>query len=121
MADRLPLSSLLSFALGAFTIEFDNEAEHRLPHRTTNHGLTAGSAAGPWLVSMVMWFNCMRFVPEEGIAVRELERPARTRTNWDGMQGWGYIYLAPDPADSRPKPPQAAPGGACDGEGCLPV
>src|SRR5580658_808460 len=40
MADCLPLSALLSQALVAFTIEFDNEFEHQAPHRTTNHGLT---------------------------------------------------------------------------------
>ena len=33
-ADR-PLCTLLSQLLVAFTIEFDNEAEHRIPHRTT--------------------------------------------------------------------------------------
>ena len=47
----LPLSALLSQALVAFTIEFDNEAERRMPHRTTNHGSTA--FPGPWLVSLV--------------------------------------------------------------------
>ena len=35
---RLPLSALLSQALVGYTIEFDNEAEHRLPHRTHDHG-----------------------------------------------------------------------------------
>jgi DNA-binding MarR family transcriptional regulator len=112
MARHLPLPTLLSFALVAFTIEFDNEAEHRLPHRTTNHnpnhGSSPGSAAGPWLVSMAMFFNCMRWVPEQGIAVRELERLARTGTNWHGMQRWGYVYLEPSPDDNRPKPPQSA-------------
>jgi methyltransferase (TIGR00027 family) len=34
-ASRLPLSALLSQALVAFTIEVDNECEHRIPHRTT--------------------------------------------------------------------------------------
>ena len=34
-ADDLPLPTLLSRLLIAFTIEFDNEAEHRLEHRTT--------------------------------------------------------------------------------------
>src|SRR5690348_6903370 len=60
----LPLSALLSQALVAFTIEFDNEAEHRLPHRTTSHG-TSGpgdGAAKLWLVSLAMWENCMRYV-----------------------------------------------------------
>jgi len=106
VTSRLPLSSLLSFALVAFTIEFDNEAEHRLPHRTTRHG--SGTASGPWLISMAMWLNCLRFVPEQGIVVRELERAARTRTNWDGMRRWGYVYFEPDPADIRPKPPHSA-------------
>src|SRR5579862_4464294 len=80
MDERLPLPSLLSQALVAFTIEFDNEAERTLPHRTTRHGSTSGLARGPWLVSQVMWSNCMRFVSEEGITVRELERVARTKT-----------------------------------------
>ncbi len=106
MATRPPLAALLSFALVAFTIEFDNEAEHRLPHRTTDFG--SSSAMGVWLGSMVLWFNCMRWVPEEGIAVREVERRARTVTNWDGMRRWGYIFFAPDPNDNRPKPPHSA-------------
>jgi predicted transcriptional regulator len=108
MATRPPLSSLLSFALVAFTIEFDNESDHRLPHRTTKYGPSAGASGGPWLVSMVMWFNCMRFVTQEGIAAREVERLARTRTNWDGMRRWGYVFFELDPADKRPKPPQSA-------------
>jgi hypothetical protein len=41
--DHLPLPALLSQALVAFTIEFDNEFERQVPHRTTNHGATAGA------------------------------------------------------------------------------
>jgi hypothetical protein len=41
MDEGLPLSALLSRALVAFTMEIDNEAEHRMPHRTTDHGSTA--------------------------------------------------------------------------------
>ncbi len=108
MVTRPPLSALLSFALVAFTIEFDNESDHRLPHRTTKYGPSAASIPGPWLVSMVMWFNCMRFITEEGVAIREVERLARTRTNWDGMRRWGYVFFEPDPADSRPRPPLSA-------------
>jgi hypothetical protein len=55
MDEGLPLPSLLSHALVAFTIEFDNEFEHQVPHRTTNHGSTPDSRHAPWLVSMVMW------------------------------------------------------------------
>ena len=64
-------------ALVAFTIEFDNEAEHRIPHRTTNFG-AASHGDGAWLVSMVMWENCMRFVTEEPITVGDLLRLTRT-------------------------------------------
>jgi DNA-binding MarR family transcriptional regulator len=105
---RLPLSTLLSQVLVAFTIEFDNEFERLMPHRTTNPSSTRGSRQGPWLVSMVMWWNCMRFVGEEGIQVRELEHRARTKTNLSGMERWGYIVVAPDPADRGPKPPRSA-------------
>ncbi len=105
-AAGLPLSTLLSHALVAFTIEFDNEFERQMPHRTTR-GSTAGSRQGPWLVSLAMYSNCMRFVSDEGITARELERMAHTSTNWHGMQRWGYITVQPDPADRRPKPPRS--------------
>jgi hypothetical protein len=101
---RLPLPTLLSHALVAFTIEFDNEAEHRMPHRTTDHGPTPGSLHAPWLVSLVMWANCMQFVGEKGVTVRELHRLARTKTNLNGMERWGYVVVKPDPADQRPQP-----------------
>jgi methyltransferase (TIGR00027 family) len=88
----LSLSALLSQALVAFTIEFDNEAEHRLPHRTTNFGASE-HGDGPWLVSLAMWETCMRFVGDEPITVAELEALARTPTNLDGMRRWRYITI----------------------------
>lgn len=103
-----PLPTLLSEVLVAFTIEFDNEAEHRMPHSTAARGRTPGALYAPWLTSMVMWFNCMRFVGGEGVTVRELERLARTGTNLNGMERWGYVRVAPDPAHRRPKPPRSA-------------
>ncbi|HLY55020.1 MAG TPA: MarR family winged helix-turn-helix transcriptional regulator [Stellaceae bacterium] len=101
-----PLPTLLSWALVAFTIELDNEFEHRMPHRTARHGATGGAARAPWLVSFGMWMTCMRFVGEDGITVRELERAARARTNFAGMQRWGYISLDPDPSKGRSKQPR---------------
>ena len=90
----LPLSALLSQALVAFTIEFDNEAEHRLPHRTTSHGaFVHGHGDATWLVSMAMWENCMRYVTGDPITVADLEARARTPTNLDGMRRWGYITI----------------------------
>lgn len=102
MADGLPLPTLLSQAFVAFTIECDNEFEHQFPHRTTN----GPASGGPWLVSMAMWFNCMRFLGEDPITAAELERRARTPTNLAGMQRWRYIDVEPAPDEVRPKPPQ---------------
>src|SRR5215813_6014511 len=107
---RLPLSALLSQVLVAFTIECDNEFERQMPHRTSNYGSTAGRGTGPWLVSMAMWRTCMRFVGEDGVAVAELTRRARTGTNLPGMLRWGYISVEPDPAD--PGPHRRAPTGS---------
>ena len=78
-------SALLSQALVALTIELDNEAEHRLPHRTTHYG-SAGQGDGPWLVSLAMFENCLRFVTDQPMTVHELETLARTGTNLDGMR-----------------------------------
>ena len=104
---EIPLFARLSQAVVAFTIEFDNEFEHRMPHRTTNLGVSAGGR-GPWLVSLVMWSNCMRFVGEDGVTVGELERLARTKTNLNGMQRWGYVSVAPTADERRAKPPPSS-------------
>ena len=85
---RLLLSGLLSQVLVAFTIECDNEFERQMPHRTSNYGSTAGRGAGPWLVSVAMWWTCMRFVGADGITVAELTRRARTDTDLPGMLRW---------------------------------
>jgi DNA-binding MarR family transcriptional regulator len=101
MDGRLPLPTLLSHALVAFTIEFDNEFEHQVPHRTTNHGSTTRSHPVPWLVSMVMWSNFMRFVDEEGTTVGELQHrlrmPTKNMRTWLTRLGewWGYIVVKP--------------------------
>lgn len=108
MNASIPLPTLLSHALVAFTIEFDNEAEGQIIHRTTKHGASPGSRQGPWLVSLVMWANCMQFIDKKGVSVRELESRARTKTNLAGMERWGYIVVEPYPADPRPKPPRSA-------------
>ena len=99
----LPLSALLSQALVAFTIEADNEAEHRMPHRTTSDGASPGAPPGaPWNTSLLMWANCLRQLPDEGITVAQLLGRARTGTNLDGMRRWGYVMFTPEAG--RPKP-----------------
>jgi methyltransferase (TIGR00027 family) len=113
---RLPLSALLSQALVAFTIEADNEAEHRLPHRTQDYGRSPGAAAdAPWQTSLAMWANCLRHVPDDGITVAGMRAAARTGTNLDGMRRWRYVTYTPDPGRGK-RPRQDAivrltPGG----------
>ena len=104
MQDRVLLSTLLSQALVAFTIELDNEADHRLSHKTT---LGGGNPHDVWMTSAAMYLNCMRWLPEDGLPLRELERRARTPTNIDGMRRWGYVTLVP---------PAATPGGKRPGK-----
>jgi DNA-binding MarR family transcriptional regulator len=106
IATHLPLTALLSQVLVAFTIEFDNEFERRMPHRTTKYGSTSDSRLAPWHASQVMWCNCMQFVSEEGVTVGELQRLARTETNLAGMQRWGYIVIEPAPTGNPAKRPR---------------
>lgn len=107
MDGRTPLPTLLSQTLVTYIIELDNEFEHRMPHRTTDHGRSPGASRGPWLASVAMWSTCMRFVGEEGLRVRDRAKVARTRTNLAGLRRWGYITLERDPADWRVTPPEA--------------
>ena len=58
--------TLLSQVLVAFTIEFDNEFERQMPHRTTIMVQRRPRAAVHGLVSLVMWSNCMQFIDEHG-------------------------------------------------------
>jgi hypothetical protein len=106
MTAPLPLPTLLSQVLVAYTIEFDNEFERLMPHKTSTSRSPHAPRDAPWLVSLVMWSNFMRCVGEHGITVGELQRLARVaKPSLAGMQRWGYVVVAPDPADRRPKPP----------------
>jgi methyltransferase (TIGR00027 family) len=104
------LPTLLSQALVAFTIEFDNEFEHQMPHRTTR-GPAAGRG-GPYLLSAAQWWNFLRLVTEAGIPVAELaagaslSRDAVTAQLTRMSDWWGYVSAAPDPDDERAKPPR---------------
>jgi hypothetical protein len=103
-AASLPLPTLLSQALVAFTIEFDNASEQGIQHRITRD-LAAERRRGVWLTSQVMWANFMRFVDPDGTPLGELAEAARM-TNLHGLERWGYITVAPDPAEPRPRRPR---------------
>ncbi len=112
--ERLPLPALLSAAWVAFVIEFDNEFEQRMPHRTTRYGATPGHDDAPWLVSMAMWMHCMRHVPPDGITAAVLARRAQlsargARTILTRMgRRWGYLRVRPDTGAGAAEPPPEA-------------
>jgi hypothetical protein len=87
--DSLP--AMMSRLLVAYTIEFDNEVERRLPHRTTR-GPAAG-ARGPWLISQPFWVNFLRLVAGRPRPVQEL--PSHL-VNLAGLERWGHIAVGPD-------------------------
>ncbi len=102
---KLPLFTLLSFSLVAFTIESDNAFEERMEHRTSDYGGVRRREGGVWLTSLAMYLNCLKHIGDEGVRAGELERLARTHANLRGMERWGYVTIAPDPADTRAKIP----------------
>lgn len=90
-----PLSTLLSQALVAYTIEVDNEFEHRFAQ--------AGGRAR--VVSVVMWSNFLRFV-RDGITVGELPGAAglpksRVLSTLGGMERWGYVAVGTGSSSKR--------------------
>jgi DNA-binding MarR family transcriptional regulator len=93
-SQSLPLPTLLSHLLVAYVVELDNEFERRVPHRREGLVPTAENRGAPRLVSVAMWATCLRYVPDDGITVAELEALARTDTNLDGVRRWGYVTIA---------------------------
>jgi hypothetical protein len=97
-SDQATDPSLLSFALAAYIIEYDNEFEHRMGQAMA---ASTGSARR-YAASMVMWANLMRFVRQEGITVAELESVGCPEPSaLSGLTRWGYILAAPDPKRIR--------------------
>ena len=96
---RLDLSALLSQALVAFTVEFDNEFEWRM-----NSAGYRGAA-----LSMVVWNNLVRFLTEGAQSVRELAHhalapEAQVRFQLGCLERWGLIALQADSTDGSPAP-----------------
>jgi DNA-binding MarR family transcriptional regulator len=83
-----PLSTPLSHALVAFTIELDNEFERRFAEAGV------GRRFG---ISLVMWSNFLRFVGD-GVSVGELPAAAglpkaRVHSMLGGMERWRYVFV----------------------------
>jgi hypothetical protein len=93
---------LLSQLLVAFTVEFDNEFERRM-------GEAGHAGAG---LSLVVWTNLMRFLPEGALSVRDLATKALTpekvmKFELGCLERWGFVVLKPDSTDDRPVPTRA--------------
>jgi hypothetical protein len=93
-----PLSTPLSQLLIAFTIEYDNEFDHRLVEADVGRRLP---------ISLVMWSNFMRFVGD-GITVGELPEAAgipkaRTLSTLGGMERWRYVFVSAKPTGAAPR------------------
>ena len=102
----LPLSTLLSQALVAFTIETDHLFESRMPHRTTESRKRGEPIEGPWLISMPFWANGLKHVDAEGMTVgslvdRALIADRYLQGNNPGLVRWGYLRLLPGAASSK--------------------
>jgi hypothetical protein len=92
---NVPLNTLLSHALVAYTIEFDNEWERQL---------LESKRPRVFLLSLVMWANYLRFLPPEGLAADELESLAQHQVDLNGLTRWRYVTVAPDPAATSKVP-----------------
>jgi DNA-binding MarR family transcriptional regulator len=95
---RAPLSTPLSQVLIAFTIELDNEFEHRFAEAGVGRRFGA---------SVVMWSNFLRFVGD-GVAVGELVTAAglpkpRVLSMLGGMERWRYVFVTPEPDGGAPE------------------
>lgn len=102
----LPLPTLLSQALVAFTIEADYEFEQQMPHVTTEKRKVGAFSPGPWLISMPFWSMCLRHVPEAGTTVGEVLHQGFLGDSFllgtnPGMVRWGYLRLEPGDATSK--------------------
>lgn len=90
----------------AFTIELDNEAEHRLGH-WTNEDDDAARVHSPWLVSYPLWANVLRYVDPDGTTVAQLRAQARTeRSLLGGLRRWGYVRLTLPAGAALKNPPE---------------
>jgi DNA-binding MarR family transcriptional regulator len=97
----------LSQALVAHTIELDNEAEHRLPHRTTRPDNRDAPRGAPWLVSFALWANVLQYIDGDTVTVAELRTRARTdQLLLGGLRRWGYVTLTPPAGRPLRSPPQ---------------
>src|SRR5262245_41660030 len=91
MADRPPVTTLLSWAWIAMAIEVDDLVEASAPP----------SIARRFRISVAMWSNGLRLIDPGGITLDVLQRRARSGCNVPGLERWGWVTIGgpSDPAD----------------------
>src|SRR5687768_4491939 len=99
MAERKPVSALLSQMLVAYTVEFDNAFEERMSQR----GYTEREH-----LSLVLWATLFRFLTVGGTSVADLASTAgwakeRIVHVLGCLERWGYATLRPGPGDPSPR------------------
>jgi DNA-binding MarR family transcriptional regulator len=100
---QLPLSTLLSQVLVAYTVEFDNLSELALPHHTTDAHEPHPDT--PWLVSYFCWANVLQYVGPDGLTVAALRERARTtHLLLEGLRRWRYLRVIPAEGQALTKP-----------------
>ena len=109
---RLPLPTLLSQPLVAYTIEIDHAFETRMPHRTAETRHSGEPRTGPLLTSYTMWANFLRYVGDGGRSLSDVREAACITSKTlhvvtNGMERWGYITLGPGKGEARPVSPTA--------------
>lgn len=88
---QVPLTTLLSWAWIAHTIEVDNAAESIGSQHVSRH----------FNISLPMWANGLRFIGEEGISIGALSLQAHAMCNIGGLERWGWIAVGEDSGRRR--------------------
>jgi hypothetical protein len=87
---QAPMTTLLSWAWTAFTIEADNVFEARGRARFGRR----------FRISLAMWANGLRVIDEGGVTVSDAQAAARAACNLGGLERWGWISVG-DPGSGR--------------------
>jgi hypothetical protein len=85
-----PITALLSWAWVSYTIEADNAVE----------AAATEQVGRLFPISLAMWANGLRLIPEDGTTVAEWRRGSGAGCNLGGLERWGWIAVG-EPGQRR--------------------
>ncbi len=91
MTEQVPTNTLLSWLWIVHTIEVDNAFEAASFERVGRC----------FRISLPMWTNGLRLIPEDGTTVASLRQEARAVCNLAGLERWGWITVGDEGATRR--------------------